>query len=129
MVTDHEYRKALEMAQNGQIEHEENDHAVRAVSRALLGNMWSIVDSGINGISYENPPPNGLVNFVSQEFGGSVEDAFYDLDEQKLEYMENIGKAMQLFYEEHGGRANLAIGGTLEQPDLYKFADAKKDQA
>jgi hypothetical protein len=129
MVTGHEYRKALEMAQNGQIEQEGRAHPVRAISTGLIESMKNMVDSAQNDTNFDNPPPNGLVTHVSQEFGESVEDAFYDLDEQKLEYMENIGKATQLFYEEHGGRANLAIGGTLEQPEFYKFADAKKEQA
>jgi len=129
MVTGHEYRKALEMAQNGNIEREDNDHPIRAISRGLVGNLWSIVDSGRNDISYENPPPHGLVTHVSQEFGESIEDAFYSLDEQKLEYMENIGRGMQLFYEEHGGRANLAVGGTLEEPEFYIFPDSNKDEA
>jgi len=127
-VTGHEYRKALEMAQNGNIRREENDHPMRAISRAMLGNMWSIVDSARNDISYENPPPHGLVTHISQEFGRSVEDAFYDLDKEKLQYMENIGRGMQLFYEEHDGRTNLAVGGTLEQPEFYEFPDGMKDQ-
>jgi hypothetical protein len=100
---------------------------MRAISRALLGNMWSIVDSARNDISYESPPPNGLVTHVSKEFGRSVEDAFYDLTAQKLHYMGNIGRGMQLFYEEHTGRTNLAVGGTLEQPAFYQFPDDMKD--
>jgi hypothetical protein len=127
-VTGHEYSKALEMAQNGNIRREEYDHPIRAISRNLLGNMWGMVDSARNDISYESPPPNGLVNFVSKEFGRSVEDAFYDLDERKLQYMENIGRGMQLFYEEHTGRTNLAVGGTLEKPAFYEFPDEMKEQ-
>lgn len=126
-VTGHDYRKALEMAQNGNIRREENDPPMRAISRALLGNMWSIVDSARNDISYESPPPNGLVTHVSKEFGRSVEDAFYHLTAQKLHYMGNIGRGMQLFYEEHTGRTNLAVGGTLEQPAFYQFPDDMKD--
>jgi hypothetical protein len=127
-VTGHEYRKALEMAQNGNIRREENDHPIRAISRVLLGNTWSIVDSARNDISYENPPPHGLVTHVSQEFGRSVEDAFYDLDEEKLQYMGNIGRGMQLFYEEFDGRTNLAVGGTLEEPAFYEFPDGMKEK-
>jgi len=89
--------------------------------------MWSIVDSARNDIFYENPPPHGLVTHVSQEFGRSVEDAFYNLDEEKLEYMENIGRGMQLFYEEHDGRTNLTVGGTLEEPEFYEFGDNMKE--
>lgn len=127
-VTGNEYRKALEMAQNGHVKQEEHDHPVRAISRNLLGNMWSMVDSARNDISYDSPPPHGLVCFVSKEFGRSVEDAFYGLDEQKLAYMRNIGKGMQLFYEEHTGRTNLAVGGTLQKPVFYEFPDEMKDR-
>ena len=129
MVTGHEYRKALEMAQNGQIEEEGRAYSVRAISTALLTSIWNMVDSAQNDLNFDNPPPNGLVTHVSQDFGESAEDAFYSLDEQKLEYMENIGRGMQLFYEEHGGRANLAVGGTVEEPEFYVFPDSNKDEA
>jgi len=128
-VTGHEYRKALEMAQSGQIEKEGRAHPVRAISTNLLSNMWSMVDSGKNDISWENPPPNGLITHVSQEFGRSVEDAFYDLTEQRLGYMENIGRGMQLFYEKFDGRSNLAVGGTLDTPEFYLFPDSEKETA
>ena len=130
MVTGHEYRKALEMSQNGQIEQEGRAHPVRAISTGLLASMRNRIDSAFNDdFSTSEIPPHGLVTHVSQEFGESVEDAFYSLDEQKLEYMENIGKGVQLFYEEHGGRANLAVGGTVEEPEFYVFPDSNKDEA
>ncbi|WP_436901196.1 twin-arginine translocation signal domain-containing protein [Halovenus halobia] len=127
MVTGHEYKKALEMAQNGKIEQEGRAHPTRAISTAVLADLWSMVDSAENDLNFESPPPNGLVTHVSQEFGRSVEDAFYDLDEEKLQYMENIGRGMQLFYEEHTGRTNLAVGGTLEEPEFYQFPDGMKE--
>jgi hypothetical protein len=126
-VTGTEYRKALEMAQKGNIELEGRANPVRAISTALLGDLWTIIDSARNDISFENPPPNGIVTHVDPAFGKSVEDAFYDLDEQKLQYMKNIGKGMQLFYEDRGGRANLAVGGTLTEPVFYEFPDDMKD--
>jgi hypothetical protein len=126
-VTGHEYSKALEMAQNGKIEQEGRAHPVRAISTGLLTSMWNMVDSAQNDLNFESPPPNGLVTHVDPEFGRSVEDAFYNLDEEKLEYMENIGRGMQLFYEEHDGRTNLAVGGTLEEPEFYEFGDGLKE--
>jgi hypothetical protein len=42
--------------------------------------------------------------------------------------MENIGRGMQLFYEEYDGRSNLAVGGTLEEPEFYEFPDGMKDR-
>lgn len=123
IVTGHEYSKALKMAQNGNIELEGRANPVRAISTALLGNMWSIVDSATNDISYENTPVDGLITHVSQSFGNSVEEAFYDLDAENLQQMVNIGRGMQLFYEDRGGTAGLAVGGTLEQPEFYEFDD------
>jgi hypothetical protein len=41
--------------------------------------------------------------------------------------MKNIGRGMQLFYEEHDGRTNLAVGGTLEEPEFYEFGDNMKE--
>jgi hypothetical protein len=129
MVTGHEYRKALEMAQNGQIGQESGVNPIREISTNLLSNMWSMVDSGRNDISWENPPPNGLVTHVSKAFGRSVEDAFYDLTEQRLGYMENVGRGVQLFYETFDGRSNLAVGGTLDAPEFYLFPDSEKETA
>jgi hypothetical protein len=126
-VTGHEYSKALEMAQNGKIEQEGRAHPVRAISTGLLTSMWNMVDSAQNDLNFDSPPPNGLVTHVDPGFGRSVEDAFYDLDEEKLQYMENIGRGMQLFYEEHDGRTNLAVGGTLEEPEFYEFSDGLKE--
>lgn len=128
LVTGHEYRKALEMAQNGQIEQEGRAHPVRAISTGVLSSMLNMVDSALNDFPKGEIPPNGLVTHVSQEFGESVEDSFYELDDQNLEYMENIGKGGQLFYEEYGGRANLAVGGTLAKPEFYEFPDGMKDR-
>jgi hypothetical protein len=129
MVTGHEYGKALEMAQNGKIGQESGVNPVREISTNLLFNMWTMVDSAMNDHNFESPPPNGLVTHVDPEFGRSVEDAFYDLDEEKLQYMENIGRCIQLFYEDddHTGRTNLAVGGTLEQPEFYQFPDGSKE--
>ena len=121
MVTGHEYSKALEMAQSGNIELEGRANPVRAISTALLGNMWSIVDSATNDITYEDTPVDGLKTHVSRSFGSSLEEAFYDLDAEKLQQMENIGRGIQLFYEDRGGTAGLAVGGTLEQPEFYEF--------
>lgn len=129
MVTGFEYRKALQMAQNGQLEKEGRADPVRAASTGLLTALWNIVDSSQNDISYENPPPNGLVTHVSREFGRSVEDAFDDLTERRLGYMENVGRGMQLFYERFDGRSNLAVGGTLDTPEFYIFPDSMKETA
>ena len=129
MVTGHEYRKALKMAERGEIAEEGDVHPIRAVSSAVLANLWNIVDSAQNDFSFENPPPHGLVVHISQEFGRSVEDAFYDLTEQRLGYMENVGRGMQLFYEMFDGRSNLAVGGRLDTPEFYIFPDSKKETA
>jgi hypothetical protein len=64
---------------------------------------------------------DGLKTHVSRSFGSSLEEAFYDLDAEKLQQMENIGRGIQLFYEDRGGTAGLAVGGTLEQPEFYEF--------
>jgi hypothetical protein len=129
MVTGHEYGKALEMAQSGKIEQEGRANPVRAISTAVIADLWSIVDSAENDLNFESPPPYGLVTHVDPDFGRSVEDAFYDLDREKLQYMENIGRGIQLFYEDddHTGRTNLAVGGTLEQPEFYQFPDGSKE--
>mgnify|MGYP006274835835 CR=1 FL=1 len=80
LVTGHEYRKALEMAQNGQIEQEGRVHPVRAISSDLLSSMRNMVDSAFNdGFSTDEIPPDGLVTHVSQEFGKSVEAARKDV--------------------------------------------------
>jgi hypothetical protein len=127
MVTGHEYSKALEMAQNGNIELEGRANPVRAISTGMLSTLWNMADSAKNDISLEELPGDGLITHVSQSFGNSVEEAFYDLDEDKLDYMRNIGRGMQLFYEDRGGSAGLAVGGTLESPEFYQIPADMRD--
>lgn len=131
-LTGFEYEKALRAAEEGVVEQEEGRgdeiHPTRAISTALLGDLWSMVDSTRNDLSYESGPPNGIVTHASKEFGRSVEQAFDNLDAEKLQYMENIGRGIQLFYEKNDLRTNLAVGGTLEQPEFYEFPDGMKEK-
>jgi hypothetical protein len=131
-VTGFEYEKALRAAEQGIIEQEEGRgdeiHPTRAISTALLGDLWSMVDSTRNDLSYESGPPNGIVTHTSKEFGRSVGEAFDNLDAEKLQYMENIGRGIQLFYENNDLRTNLAVGGTLEEPEFYEFSDGMKEK-
>jgi hypothetical protein len=132
-VASFEYGKALEAADQGLIEQEEGGvgdeiHPTRAISTALLGDLWSIVDSTRNDLSYEKGPPNGIVTHVSKEFGRSVDEAVDNPDAEKMQYMENVGRGVQLFYEEHDLRTNLAVGGTLEEPEFYEFSDGLKEK-
>jgi hypothetical protein len=132
-VASFEYGKALEAADQGLIEQEDGGvgdeiHPTRAISTALLGDLWSIVDSTRNDLSYENGPPNGIVTHVSKEFGRSIGEAINNPNAEKMQYMENVGRGIQLFYENKDLRSNLAVGGTLEQPDFYEFPDGMKDK-
>jgi hypothetical protein len=102
-------------------------HPTRAISTALLGDLWSIVDSTRNDLSYENGPPNGLVTHVSKEFGRSIDEAVTNPNAEKIQDMENVGRSIQLFYENKDLRSNLAVGGALEQPSFYEFPDGMKD--
>lgn len=131
-VASFEYGKALEAADQGLIEQEgggvgDEIHPTRAISTALLADLWNMVDSTRNDLSYENGPPNGIVTHVSKEFGRSVDEAVNNPDAEKAQYMENIGRGVQLFYEERDLRTNLAVGGTLEEPEFYQFPDPMKE--
>jgi hypothetical protein len=132
-VASFEYGKALEAADQGLIEQEgggvgDEIHPTRAISTALLGDLWNMVDSTRNDLSYENGPPNGIVTHVSKDFGRSVDEAVNNPDAEKAQYMENIGRGVQLFYDDRNLRSNLAVGGTLEEPEFYEFPDGMKDK-
>lgn len=132
-LTGFEYEKSLRAADEGFVEQDDDRaggkiHPTRSISTAVLGEMWSMVDSTRNDLSYETAPPNGIVTHVSKEFGRSVEHAFDTLDAKKLQYMENIGRGIQLFYENNDLRTNLAVGGTLREPAFYEFPDGMKEK-
>jgi len=113
----------MEAAREGLIEQEERVDPMRGVSSAVVANMWNMVDSAHNDFSFENPPPHGNVVAVSPEFGESFENAFYNnWNEETRHQMENIGRAVQVVYEEDG-HEYLGFGGTLEKPEIYRFSE------
>jgi hypothetical protein len=55
---------------------------------------------------------------VSDEFGESLEEYVLDPDPETRQYMENIGRGLYQIRQTEGWETNLALTGTLENPEI-----------
>ena len=119
----YEFSKMIDAAREGLVAQEDSMHPMHAVSLGLVGHFRKMIDTATNDINLDYQPPNGWNVAVTPEFGNSVEEAFYEnWNENTKQKMENIGRAMQTFYEEEGGEGYLGFSSTLEEPELYEFS-------
>ncbi|WP_133305075.1 hypothetical protein [Halonotius pteroides] len=71
---------------------------------------------------------------VSDEFGESLEEYVTDPDPETREYVENIGRGIYTIRQEQGWDTDLAITGTVENPEirgttLERINEIRADQA
>ena len=71
---------------------------------------------------------------VSDEFGESLEEYVVDPDPETREYVENIGRGIYTIRQEQGWDTDLALTGTIEDPEIRgttkdKVNEIRADQA
>lgn len=95
-------------------------------------NQWSVGDEisqflhelvddayGTVNNSDVNTEESGWGNtVVSDEFGESLEEYVLDPDPETRQYMENIGRGLYTIRQNQGWDTNLALTGTLENPEI-----------
>lgn len=136
-----EYRKALRLTREGKINNVETVDITpeAALSTAMVNTLWNFADEGTMYIEDdfqdgEQPPlvdnPSEVRNafggslgpdYVTPEFGRSVEDHIDAYDETVETKMTNIGRGIETFYQEFGQGTSLGIAGTVEEPEFYRL--------
>jgi len=74
------------------------------------------------------------LTLVSDEFGESLEEYVVDPDPETREYVENIGRGIYTIRQEQGWDTDLALTGTIEDPEIRgttkdKVNEIRADQA
>lgn len=119
-VTPFDFSKAQQMAKEDKLEKSDRGtHPYRAVSAGITAGLSNMVDNAQNDTNMSEVPSNGILSAVSESFGNSIQDAYYNPTGEKVQQMKNVGRAITLFYDEKGWNSELGIGGTLENPEIY----------
>jgi len=80
----------------------------------LVDDAYGTVNN--SDVNAEEPGYGNTV--VSDEFGESLEEYVLDPDPETRQYMENIGRGLYTIRQNQGWDTNLALTGTLENPEI-----------